>query len=77
MTNYDYASAAEALGVSEAWLRDRTPRELPHIKFGGRGGRVIFTDEHLEQIRKQFQVNMPDTAPAAHEMRPASRRRSS
>lgn len=76
--NYDYTTAAEALGVSEAWLRDRTPKELPHIKYGGRGGRVVFTDEHLDEIRARFERNSSKpAAPTKTPLRPVTRRRSS
>jgi hypothetical protein len=76
VTTYDYKSAAVALGVSEAWLRDRTPSSLPHLKFGGRGGRVVFTDEHLAEIRAMFTVR-PAGAPVTRaDMKPASRRKS-
>jgi hypothetical protein len=78
----DYAAAAAELGVSVDWLKEMTPKlRLPHMKFSvspdgkpstkGRGP-VRFTDDHLEQIRRMFEVNAT-AAPSG----PVSRRRAS
>lgn len=60
--NRNYADAAAELGCSEVWLRANTPKvPLPHLKFGGRNATVIFTDEHLCQIRAMFEVGSKST----------------
>lgn len=75
MTNYGYAQAAAELGCSEAWLREHTPkRPLPHLKFGGSNGPVVFTDQHLEQIRRMQEVQ-PE--PVGGGLRPVQRRKAS
>lgn len=70
--NHTYAEAATELGCSEAWLREQTPRRpLPHIKFGAGNGPVVFTDEHIAQIRVIFEVG---AQPSITELRPVRRR---
>lgn len=44
---YDYDEAAEELRVTRTWL-ERHIKSLPHV--AGLGGRVFFTDAHLDQI---------------------------
>lgn len=77
--NRNYAQAAAELGCTESWLRENTPKlPLPHLKFGIRGshGPVVFTDEHLDQIRRMFSVLAPEsTTPTA--LRPVARLRRS
>jgi hypothetical protein len=66
MSDHDYTEAAGLLGVTESWLRLHTPRELPHIKYGGERGKgpVRFTDAHLDEIRKIFE-RRPSSGPSA------------
>lgn len=76
--NRDFTAAAKELGCSEAWLRRNVqksaPTRLPHIKFGGGNGPVVFTDEHIEQIRAMHEIAA--RTPVA-ELRPVARRRAS
>jgi hypothetical protein len=73
---HNYAEAAELLGVSEDWLRQNTPKKLPHRKKSlsakGRGA-VVFTDAHLDEIRAMW-----DRRPVAPQAaKPLTRRRAS
>ena len=64
---YDYAAAAEELGVSPRWLVAHI-QELPHVRFGGgRNARVWFMQEHIDAIRAMFTrwPSQPTPAPAA------------
>lgn len=56
MTEHDYPAAATELGISEDWLRQNIAK-LPHRKksLSTKGpGRVVFTDEHIAQIRAMW-----------------------
>jgi hypothetical protein len=50
------AAAELAPLFTEAWLRGHI-KEIPHIRVGnGRGGRIGFTEAHLEEIVAMFEV---------------------
>lgn len=62
---YDYAAAAEELGVSSRWLVAHID-ELPHLRFGNtRNARVWFMQEHIDQIRAMFTHRPATPVPAA------------
>lgn len=64
MNGLSYPEAADALRVSEQWLR-RNIKQFPHHKFGRA---VVFFDDDLELIRQQTAVRTttpPVIAPAA------------
>lgn len=58
--------AAEALRVSERWLRGACKDGAPHVRMAEK---LLFTDAHLEQILDRFEVKPTVVAP------PAPRRR--
>jgi hypothetical protein len=60
MKLYDYAAAAEELGIKESWLRDHIG-DLPNSKIGRE---VKFTDADLERIVQIFHRE-PTTGPLA------------
>ncbi len=52
---YEPQQAAELLHCSESWLRTGAATcEFPHLKWGK--GKIVFTDEHLEEIAKSREV---------------------
>lgn len=51
---YDFATAAEILGISEHTLRRWTAQK--RLRFYKIGGRVRFTDEHLEEFLNRSEV---------------------
>ena len=58
---FGYSDAAKALGIGEDWLRTNIAR-LPHYKrsLSNRGnGRVSFTSEHLDEIRRTIFERRP------------------
>lgn len=58
---HEYAAAAEALGISEYWLRQNISK-LPHYKKSSskRGaGKVTFSDAHLDEIRRTIFEHRP------------------
>lgn len=60
-TEHEYPAAAELLGISEKWLRENIAK-LPHYKkaLSTRGsGKVTFTDEHLDEIRRTIFEHRP------------------
>lgn len=79
---------ARSFGIEEAsrrlgehftvdWLRGHLS-EIPHLKLGkgsGRGGRVAFTDAHLDRILTMFTIE-PEAGSDPGDFTPISRRRS-
>lgn len=52
---YEPEQAAELLHCSEAWLRTGAANcEFPHLAWGK--GKIVFTDEHLEEIAKSREI---------------------
>lgn len=52
---YEPQQAAELLHCSESWLRAGVTKGLfPHLLWGK--GKIVFTDEHLEEIVKSREV---------------------
>lgn len=52
---YEPQQAAELLHCSESWLRAGATKGLfPHLSWGK--GKIVFTDEHLEEIIKSREV---------------------
>lgn len=46
---YEPQQAAELLHCTESWLRNGAAKcQFPHLSWGK--GKIVFTDEHLEQI---------------------------
>lgn len=52
-------AAALLRPVTENWLREHI-RDLPHLRIGRR---IAFTDEHIEQIRRQHEHQPTPAAP--------------
>lgn len=61
---FEPQQAAELLHCSEAWLRAGAANCLfPHLTWGK--GKIVFTDEHLEEIAKIQEIPArPPTLPA-------------
>lgn len=60
---YEPQRAAELLHCSESWLRNGAARnQFPHLIWGK--GKIVFTDEHLEEIAKSREVKAQPPVPA-------------
>ena len=58
MVLLSYEEASEVLRCAPGTLRKRVMRgEVPHIKFGGRNGRVFFRRQDLERFVNDHQVD--------------------
>jgi excisionase family DNA binding protein len=55
---FEPKQAAEILHCSEAWLLTRAAvGEFPHLAWGK--GKIVFTDEHLEEITQLREIRQP------------------
>lgn len=69
---FTYPEAARILRVSEDWLRRNTPGRFPHRQIGRR---VLFSAEHLAEIRALHEVRPGDPGTRVGSVPRPSRRR--